>query len=109
MTEITATELKHRIANSPLPLLVDIFTTKCGPCRALAPILDELATEFEAKLTSVKMNAISHDLATQTCADLVVRNVPTLLIFQNGVETNRRTGIASKAELHSWIESSLKS
>lgn len=109
MTEINATELKHHIATSPLPLLVDIFTPQCGPCGAVAPILEELATEFEAKLTSVKINAISDDLATQTCADLGVRNVPTLLIFQNGVETHRRTGIASKAELHSWIESSLKS
>lgn len=109
MTEITATELKHHIATSHKPLLLDVFTTQCDPCRRLAPILEELAPEFEGKVTFVKMNAIADDLATQTCADLGVRSVPTLLIFQNGLEIQRRTGTTSKTELHSWIESSLKS
>ena len=107
MTEVTAIELKHQIANSPLPLLVDVFTTQCAPCRALAPILDELALDFEGKLPFVNMNAIADDLATQICTDLGVRSVPTLLIFQNGMEVQRRTGIASKTELHAWIVSSL--
>lgn len=104
MTEITAIELKDHIANSPVPLLVDIFSAQCGPCRQLAPILDELAVEFHGKVTFLKLNALADPEATQICADLGVRNVPTLLIFNSGAETSRRTGAASKSELHAWVE-----
>lgn len=103
MTEVTATELKHHIATSPLPVLVDIFSPQCGPCRQLAPILDELATEFQGKLIFVKFDAVATDESTQFCADLSVRSVPTLLIFRNGQEAARRTGTSSKSELRSWI------
>lgn len=89
-------------------MFVDIFTPQCGPCCQLAPVLDELAAEFNGRVTFVKMNAVADAATTQLCGELGVRSVPTLLIFQSGTEKSRRMGLASKTELASWIEESIK-
>lgn len=108
MTELSATALQQQIATSPQPVFVDIYSTQCGPCRMLLPVLDELSAEFQGIVDFVKLNAFADDTSAQACADWDVRGVPTLLIFQNGTEVTRRTGAASKAQLRSWIEESLK-
>lgn len=108
MTELSATALQQQIAASPQPVFVDIYSPQCGPCRGLLPVLDELSTEFQGTVDFVKFNAVADDTSVQACAAWGVRSVPTLLIFQNGTEITRRTGAASKTQLKSWIEESLK-
>lgn len=108
MTELSTTALQQQIATSPQPVLVDIYSPQCGPCRGLLPVLEELSAEFRGSLDFVKFNAVADDTSVQASAAWGVRAVPTLLIFQNGTELTRRTGAASKTQLKSWIEESLK-
>lgn len=103
MKEISAADLNDILANAVLPTLVDIYTPHCGPCRSLAPVLDDLAIEFAGKLDFVKINASADDASMKACGKLGVRNVPALIIFKGGTEVARRIGAPSKTELQSWI------
>ena len=103
MKEITAAELKNTVATAALPLIVDIYSPQCAPCRSLLPVLNDLETEFAGKIDFVKVNALADDESTKTCGDLRVRNVPVLIIFKGGTEVARRVGAASETELKSWI------
>jgi len=106
MTEINASNLDETIAATPA-LLVYVFTPRCGPCNSLAPVLDELAGEFADRISFVKLNALADEESTMKSAALGVGSVPTLILFKNGIEVARRTGVPGKAELSEWIESFL--
>lgn len=107
MKEITAADLINTVAAAALPLIVDIYSPQCVPCRSLLPVLNELETEFAGRFDFVKVNALADDESTKTCGKLGVRNVPVLIIFKGGTEVARRVGGASKAELQSWIATAL--
>jgi len=107
MKEISALDLKNTVATAVLPLVVDIYSPQCVPCRSLLPVLNDLETEFAGKIDFVKINAMADEESTKTCGELGVRNVPALIIFKGGTEVARRVGSASKTELQSWITSTL--
>lgn len=93
--KVTDSDFESAIANSK-PVLVDFWAEWCGPCRMIAPVLDEVATEHSDKITVAKLNvdenpqaAMSHD----------VMSIPTLIIFQDGVEKKRIVGARPKAAL----------
>ncbi|MDP9417874.1 MAG: thioredoxin [Actinomycetota bacterium] len=88
------------VAQSPLPVVVDLWAPWCGPCRTLSPLLDKVGAELAGRLKVVKVNV---DEASATAARLRVTGVPTLVIFESGREVDRKVGAPSAPALRSWL------
>ena len=88
------------INDSKLPLIIDFWAEWCAPCKAIAPILDELAVEFNEKLLIGKINLDENqDLAMKYS----IRSIPTILFFKDGELKDTKVGLSSKVDLISWI------
>ncbi|MGT2460114.1 thioredoxin family protein (plasmid) [Cupriavidus basilensis] len=88
------------IAQSGTPVLIDCYTPGCGPCAALAPVLDDVSGSLEGRLAVEKVDvAASPDVADR----FGVRGVPTLLLFRDGKLQASRTGAASRTQLLTWL------
>lgn len=84
--------------------LVDFYADWCGPCRMIAPIIEELSTEMNGKATIAKLDI---ENAQSTTSSLNVTSIPTIIIFKNGREVNRIVGIKDKETLKKLVDSSL--
>jgi thioredoxin len=89
------------IERSPLPVLLDMWAAWCGPCRMLAPVIDELATELAGRVRVAKLNV---DENPMTAARFNVSSIPTLLVFKAGREIDRIVGVQPKAEIVRRLE-----
>lgn len=95
--EVTiTTENFESYKNGELPLVVDLWATWCGPCRQIAPIVSELAEEFDGKLVVGKCDVEEND---DIAMEFGVRNIPTILFFKSGQLVDKFVGAASKATL----------
>lgn len=92
------------ILSSPLPVVIDFWATWCGPCRMLAPIVEEIASEYAGRAIVAKCNV-------DDCEDIAdrfgIRNIPTLLYFKGGQLVNRSAGLVSKKDISTIIDSIL--
>ena len=86
---------------SPVPVLIDFWATWCGPCRILAPTVDEVAKELEGKAVVAKCNV---DDCEGVSMKYGIRNIPTLLYFKNGELADRSVGVVSKQEIIDRLE-----
>ena len=86
------------------PVVVDFWAEWCGPCRMIAPSLDQIATEMAGKVKIVKLNI---DENPNTAAKLGIRSIPTLMVFKGGKLAATKVGAAAKGDLQKWIQSSI--
>jgi len=91
--EITDANFQQEVINSELPVLVDFWAVWCGPCRVIAPIVEELAGEYNGKL---KVGKVDVDNNPDTAMKYGIRSIPTVLIFKNGEIVDRSVGTFSK-------------
>ena len=90
------TENFEELRNGTLPLVVDLWATWCGPCKAIAPIIAELAQEYEGKIAVGKCDVEEND---DIAMEFGVRNIPTILFFKGGKLVDKCVGAASKSVL----------
>jgi thioredoxin 1 len=103
-TPIGAGEFEQAVLRAPEPVLVDFFATWCGPCRALAPALDELAQELAGRVRVVKLDV---DQAPALAAEHGVSSIPCLVVFKGGREVGRLVGAAPKRQIAGTVEAAL--
>lgn len=92
----------EELVNSGKPMVLDFWAEWCGPCRMVGPIIDELATEYEGRVTIGKMDV---DNNNDVVAQFGIRNIPTVLFFKDGKVVDKQVGAAPK--LHSYLKSKL--
>jgi thioredoxin 1 len=104
ITHVTDSSFDSEVLSAELPVLVDFWAEWCGPCKMIAPILDEIATEYAGK---VKVCKIDVDANSDTPAKFSVRGIPTLMIFKGGNAEATKVGAISKSQLAEFIDSAL--
>lgn len=101
---VTDANFKSEVLESSLPVLVDYWAEWCGPCKMVAPILDEVAKEYSGKLKVAKLNI---DDNQKTPGEFGIRGIPTLMLFKGGNVEATKVGALSKSQLTAFIDSNL--
>ncbi|KAF0197467.1 MAG: thioredoxin 1 [Bacillota bacterium] len=104
ITVVNSTNFKKEVLESTTPVLVDVWAAWCGPCRMIAPVLEQLAQENVNKVRVAKLNS---DENMALSMELGIMSLPTLILFKNGTEATRLIGLMSKPMIQSRIESFL--
>lgn len=102
--QVSDDSFESDVLKSDTPVLVDFWAEWCGPCKQIAPALEEIATEFSDRVTVAKINI---DENPQTPTKYRVRGIPTLLLFKDGEVAAMKVGTAPKSDLANWVESNL--
>lgn len=101
---VTDTTFQQDVIQSNTPVLVDFWAEWCGPCKMVAPILDEIAASYEGRLTIAKVNV---DDSREIPSQFGIRSIPTLMLFKNGEVVASKIGALSKQALVEFIEQQL--
>jgi thioredoxin 1 len=98
---VTDTSFKEEVLDSEVPVLVDFWAPWCGPCRMVAPVVDEIAEQYEGQVKVVKLNT---DENPNVASQYGIRSIPTLMIFKGGQRVDMVVGAVPKTTLANTIE-----
>ena len=101
VVEFSEANFEQEVTKAATPVLVDMWAAWCGPCRMVAPVVEELAGTYQGKMKMGKLNVDDHP---QVAARFRIMNIPTLLLFKGGQEVDRIVGVVPKEELTRRIE-----
>lgn len=101
---VSDAEFEEKVLKSALPVLVDFWAEWCGPCKMIAPILEEIAGEYDGKLKIAKLNI---DDNPATPPKYGIRGIPTLMLFKNGNVEATKVGAVSKSQLAAFLDSNI--
>jgi thioredoxin 1 len=102
--KVSDATFESEVLKATNPVVVDFWAEWCGPCRMIAPALEEISTSLDGKVKIVKLNV---DENPQTAAKFGIMSIPTLMIFKNGELASRQVGAAPKQKLEQWITDSV--
>ena len=101
---VTDDTFEHDVLKSAKPVLIDYWAEWCGPCKMIAPVLEDIAREYAGRLTVAKLNI---DENPATPPRYGIRGIPTLMLFKNGSVEATKVGAVSKSQLSAFLESNL--
>ena len=104
IVHVTDDSFEDEVLRSPEPVLVDYWADWCGPCKMIAPVLDEIASEYAGKIKVAKLNI---DENPNTPPRYGIRGIPTLMLFREGEVEATKVGAVSKSQLTAFIDSNL--
>ncbi len=104
IAHISDASFEENVVKARRPVLIDFWAEWCGPCKAIAPMLSELAEEYRDKVTIVKLNV---DENPKTSQRFNVRSIPTLILFKNGQVEGQKVGAPRKSDLVAFLDSKL--
>lgn len=104
LLHVTDASFEADVIKSDVPVLVDFWAEWCGPCRMIAPVLEDLAKEYAGKVKIVKVNVDDNSVSAATYG---VRGIPTLLLFKNGQVVDTKVGALPKGQLAAFIDSNI--
>ena len=104
IVHVTDASFEDDVLKSDLPVLVDFWAAWCGPCKMIAPLLDDIAAEYAGK---VKICKVDVDANSDTPAKFGIRGIPTLLIFKDGEKVSEKVGALSKTQLAAFVDAAL--
>ncbi len=104
LLHLTDSNFKKEVLESPIAVLVDFWATWCGPCKMIAPLIEELAREYQGKMKIAKLNV---EESPRTATQYAIMSIPTLSFFKDGKVMEQVVGILSKSELKKKIEQNL--
>lgn len=104
VAEVKEADFKEVVLDSELPVLVDFWAPWCGPCRMVAPVVEEIAQQYEGKVKVVKLNT---DENPQIASQYGIRSIPTLIVFKDGEKKDMVVGAVPKTTLSNTLEKHL--
>ena len=104
IVHVSDSSFEQDVLKSNVPVLLDFWAEWCGPCKMIAPILDQIATEYAGRVVVAKMNV---DENPKTPMKFNVRGIPTLILFKNGLLEGQKIGAVRKADVVAFLDSKL--
>ena len=104
IVHVSDSSFEQDVLKSSVPVLLDFWAEWCGPCKMIAPILDQIAAEYAGKVLVAKMNV---DESPRTPTKYSVRSIPTLMLFKNGTVIDQKIGAVRKADVAAFLDNRL--
>ena len=104
IVHVTDASFEEEVVNSDIPVLVDYWAEWCGPCKMIAPVLEEVADTYQGK---VKVCKVDVDSNKESAAKYGIRGIPTLMVFKDGAAAATKVGALSKTQLEEFVNSSV--